>query len=180
MFFKRANTRARSGLTLVELTVSIGVGSIVIAALVSFTIYTARGFAMSMNYIELESQSRAALDNMTKEIRQTLALTGFNSNTLVFRNPDASSLAYLYDPTNRTLVRSNSSGVTKLLTECDSLSFSIFQRNTISNTFDQFPTTLQASNCKVVQLNWTCSRKILGSKLNTETVQSMKTVIRQE
>jgi len=167
-------------MTLVEMMVSIGVGSIVIAALVSFSVYTARGVVMSMNYVELESQSRNALDRMTQEIRQTLALTGFTSNTLAFKNSDSTSLAYLYDPVARTLVRSNSTGVTTLLTGCDSLGFSIFQRNTISNTFDQFPTTLQSSNCKVVQLNWTCSRTMLGTKLNTEMVQSMKTVIRQE
>lgn len=180
MSTKRGRCSTSAGMTLVELMVSIGVGSIIIGALISFSVYTARGFATSMNYVELESQSRAALDNMTREIRQTLALTDFSSNRLVFRNPDSSSLAYLYDPAARTLVRSNSSGITMLLTGCDSLGFSIFQRNTISNTFDQFPTTLQASNCKVVQLNWTCSRTLLGAKISTETVQSMKTVIRQE
>jgi len=66
-----------------------------------------------------------------------------------------------------------------LLSECDYLQFGIYQRNTISNTYDQF-TTANPTTCKVVQLEWICSRKILGARLNTESVQSAKIVIRRK
>ena len=167
-------------MTLVETLVGVSVGSIVIGALVAFSVYTARGFVGCMNYVELESQSRNALDTMTREIRQTVRVSGLSSNMLALMNSDSNALAYLYDPVARTLVRSNSGGQTTLLTECDSVSFSIFQRNMISNTFDQIPASLQASNGRVVQVNWSCSRKIAGAKLTTESAQSMKTLIRNQ
>jgi hypothetical protein len=62
---------------------------------------------------------------------------------------------------------------------CQDLSFSIFQRNTASGTFDQFPATLTNNAVKLVQLNWTCQRTVFG-RLNTESVQSAKIVIRNQ
>ena len=65
------------------------------------------------------------------------------------------------------------------MTECDYLRFAIFQRNPIGGTYDQYATA-SATNCKLVQLNWICSRTILGAKVNTESVQSAKIVIRRQ
>ncbi|MBI4659259.1 MAG: hypothetical protein HY735_10495, partial [Verrucomicrobia bacterium] len=55
----------------------------------------------------------------------------------------------------------------------------IYQRNPIGGTYDQYPTGA-ASTCKLVQLRWICSRKILGVAKNTESVQSAKVVIRKQ
>src|SRR4030095_1099357 len=101
-------------------------------------------------------------------------------NKLVFEDADLLSLTYRYDPSTRRLYREKNGVTNTMLTECDSLNFSIFQRNTTNGTYDQSPTSLQASNGKVVQVRWTCSRTITGSKLNTETVQSTKIVIRNQ
>ena len=66
-----------------------------------------------------------------------------------------------------------------LLTECDSLSFEIFQRNPIGGTYDQFPASSPAT-AKLINVTWTCSRKILGTAMNTENVQTAKIVIRKQ
>jgi hypothetical protein len=66
-----------------------------------------------------------------------------------------------------------------LLEQCDYLKFSIFQRNPIGGTYDQYPAATPAT-CKLVQLTWICSRPIVGSGKNTECVQSAKVVIRKE
>ena len=66
-----------------------------------------------------------------------------------------------------------------LLTECDQLSFAIFQRNPSNSVYDYFPTAT-ATNCKMVNVNWTCTRKILGSAVNSESVQTAKIVIRKK
>lgn len=166
--------------TLVEYIISIGVGSIALLAIVAFSIYTGRSFAGMMNYVELESQSRSTLDGMIKDIRQTAILTGFTSNSLTFRDYDDKPLLYEYSPENRTLTRTKDGTSKTLLKECDSLNFGIFQRNTTNGTYDQYPASLQASNCKVVQVTWVCSRAITGTKLNTETVQTAKIVIRNQ
>ena len=179
-FTESRRAQRSAAATLIEYIISIGVGSIALAAIVSFSIYTGRSFAGIMNYVELEGQSRAALDGMIKDIRQTGLLTGFTSNKLTFQDYDTKPLVYEFSPSGRTLTRTKDGASKTLLTGCDSLSFSIFQRNTTNGTYDQYPTSLQASNCKVVQVTWTCSRIITGTKLNTETVQTAKIVIRNQ
>ena len=37
-----------------------------------------------------------------------------------------------------------------------------------------------SDRCKLVDLNWRCSRQILQQKVNTESVQTAKIVIRNE
>ena len=173
-------SRRISGATLVELLVGSAIGAMVIGATLAFSLYTGRGFAGVVNYIELESQSRTALDGMVRDIRQADALTAFATNKLTFRDVNAQTLVYEYSPSLRTLVQTKAGKAQTLLKECDSLTFQIFQRNTTNGTFDQYPTTILASNAKVVQVSWVCSRKIVGSKLNTESVQTAKIVIRNQ
>jgi Tfp pilus assembly protein PilW len=165
---------------LVELLFTVGISTIVALAILGFSIYTTRTFACLYNYTELEGQSRNALDTMTKEIRQTGLLTDFSSNNLTFKDSGGGILTYRYSPTDRTLSREKSGQTNVLLRECDSLSFGIYQRNTTNGTYDQYPTTLLASNTKLVQLSWICSRKITGTRINTECVQTAKIVIRNQ
>jgi hypothetical protein len=133
------------------------------------------------NYIDLDHRSRITLDTMSRDIRQANRLTDSTATSLTFEDSDGSELKYTFDSEAGTLTRSIA-GVpdpSPMLTECVSLEFSIFQRNSISGTYDQFPTASPAT-CKLVQLRWTCSRKILGVERNTESVQSAKIVIRKQ
>jgi hypothetical protein len=86
---------------------------------------------------------------------------------------------YQYDPSAKTLARLSNTGTNLLLTNCNYLTFGVYQRNTISNTYEQF-TNATAATCKVVQFEWICSRDVLGATLNTESVQSAKVVIRRK
>ena len=67
-----------------------------------------------------------------------------------------------------------------LLTECDFLTFSNYQRNPYYGQYDQYPVTTSPTNSKLVSLTWVCSRKITGAKMNTESVQTAKIVIRKQ
>ena len=106
-------------------------------------------------------------------------MTSFSSNQLVFRDYDGHSLSYTYSPDDQTLTRSKDGTNKLLLKECDFMNFQIFQRNPIGGTYDQYPTAV-VTNCKLVSVTWICSRKIIGSKLNTESVQTAKIVIRKQ
>jgi len=172
--------RSSSGFTLVEFLVAIPLGLLAMGLVVSFAIYTSRSFAGLLNYADLENNSRLAVDRMGQQIRQATALTGFTTNKLTFNDYDGNSLVFDYNKTNRTLVRTKSNVSTVLLSECDSLNFSIFQRCTTNGTFGNYPTTLQASNTKVVQMTWACSRIVAGAKMNTESMQTAKIVIRNQ
>ena len=185
MEFKTTSTKNRcwnraSGATLVEYVVATAITLTVTIAIMSFSIYTSRSLAGMMNYVELENQSRLALDTMTKEIRQTTALTAFTTNSISFQDYDTNTLTYAYSPSDGTLTRTKSGTSKVLLSGCDLLNFSIYQRNTTNGTYDQYPTSLQASNAKVIQMNWVCTRTVTGYKLNSDTVQTAKIVIRNQ
>ena len=72
------------------------------------------------------------------------------------------------------------------LTECDRWDFELFQRAPQkSGSYVFFPATNSAgaydlSICKLINMSWKCSRTILGSKLNTESVQTAQIVLRNK
>ena len=171
---------AQCGLSLVEFIVSIAIGAIVLTAVVSLSLYSGRSFAGLANYAALNSESVVALDQMTRDIRQAVALVGFSTNQVVFNDgTNKPPLYFTYLPTQRVLVRTQGNDRKVLLRECDSLQFSIFQRTLIPGTYDQY-VAATTNNCKVVMVNWSCSRKILGTKVNSDSAQMAKIVIRKK
>ena len=70
-------------MTLVELMVATGVGSIVLAAVMALSLFSARSFAALGNYVDLDIKSRTALDQMSSDIRQADKLTAATTNTSI-------------------------------------------------------------------------------------------------
>lgn len=164
-------------MTLVELMVGLAVGSLVMMSITTLFSFSSRSMVSLLNYTQLERQSQHALDIMSRDIRSVWRLVENTSTSLSFLDNDGTPLRYTYNPEAKTLVRVKGNTSEVLLEGCDSLSFSIFQRNTQQATFDQFPTG-SATTCKLLQLNWHCTRSVLGSVMNTESMQSAKIVIR--
>jgi prepilin-type N-terminal cleavage/methylation domain-containing protein len=176
----------RRGFTLTELSVGVAVSSIILTALLSFTVYAAKSFVGMYNYVDLEQRSQLALDTITRDVRQTLYVTNYTTrvvdgktvtNSVTFLDSDNQILTFVY--TNDVLLREKAGVTTMLLTNVDFLTFNMFQRNPTANSWDQYELTT-ASPCKVLSVTWVCSRNILGSKMNTESVQTAKIVIRKQ
>jgi len=167
-------------MTLVELMVATGVGSIVVALF----LFSARSFAALANYVDLDNKSRNALDTMSSDIRQADFLSSYETNRLIFKTTDPTTtntldLTYFYDSGATTLTRTLGVRSTVLLTNCTYLNFGIFARNPIGGQWDTYSNGVP-SNCKLVQLTWVCQRGILGGRIaNTESVQSAKVVMRK-
>jgi prepilin-type N-terminal cleavage/methylation domain-containing protein len=170
--------RKRSAFTLAEMMIAVGIGSMAMAAVASLVFYTARSYAAMTNYVDLDQYSRRALDRMSQEIRQADELAAFTTNRLEFVY-NGSPLVYAFNSSARTLTRTYGGQTEILLKECDKLTFSVFQRNPVGGSYDQYPAATPTT-AKLVQLTWTCSRKILGEAVNTESVQSAKIVIRKQ
>jgi hypothetical protein len=124
---------------------------------------------------------------MSTEIRQADLLTAATSTSLTFQTTDPGTgathtLKYVYDPDKKEVSRVFDGQAEVLLTECTFLQFGTYQRNTTASLANAFVpvATSQPNLCKVVQLSWVCSRKILGKAANTESVQSAKVVIRKK
>ena len=194
---RKPNKVGCAGMSLVEMLIAIGISGIVFAAVGMMIFFSGRSYAALANYVDLDNKSRSALDLMSKEIRQvdcvtnsaTATLPGGQvvTNRIVLSGKEADGTAYTitydYNPANQTLVRTKAGGTyagTKtLLTGCTYLNFGMYQRVPIDGTLEQFNAADYAT-CKVVQLDWICSRKIFNKSDNTESIQSAKVVIRKK
>jgi hypothetical protein len=165
-------------MSLIELLVATSVGTILFAVVASMTLFAARSFLALSNYDDLDRKSCQALDTLSTQIRQTQQLLTYSTNRLVFLDWDNQNLTYAWDPGTRLLTRQKGGSTTALLSECDFLAFHMSQRN-VSNNFIFYPaTTTNLVTAKLIDVSWRCSRTILGAKINTESVQTAKTVIR--
>lgn len=163
-------------MTLVEVLIALGIGALLLMAVASVTMFSSKSLAGLYNYVELSTASRLALDKMTREIRQAQRMTEFATNKLTFLDYDGKQLVYQYFPAERVLMRSKEGVDESLLRDCENLTFTAFRRNTLQGTFDLGKTN---ADTKVIHVNWTCSRSILGARVNSEPVQSAKIVIRK-
>src|SRR5688572_24522298 len=162
-----------SGFTLSELSVAMAVSGVILAALLSFTVYAAKSFVAVENYVDLEQKSQNALDNMTRDIRETQCLSNYTTrvlpdgrtvtNALTFHDFDNQALTFVF--TNDSLQRIKGSERTMLLQKVDYLTFQMFQRNPMGGQWEQYPAA-DVATCKLVSVSWICSRTILGSKMN--------------
>jgi len=158
--------------------VAAGIGLVVLTVLASLVGYTARSFAAMINYVDLDQYSRKALDRMATEIRQADFLVSNSTNQLTF-SYNGTLFSYTYDPTAKTLTRTYGTETEILLRECETLAFATYQRNPVGGSYDVYPTGTPTTT-KLVQVTWTCSRKILNRSVNTESVQSAKFVLRKQ
>lgn len=178
---RRGRVGDELGMTLPELIVSVGISSLIALGMSGLMFYSSRSLAALANYADLDHRSRVTLDIMSRDIRQAKRLADHTETKLTFEDYDGGTLSFVYDPQGRTLTKVKN-GVAEskpLLTECIQLKFSIYQRNPIGGTYNQYAAA-SPTTCKLVQLQWTCSRKIFGVEKNTESVQSAKVVIRKQ
>ncbi len=185
------NRRRRSfGVTLVEVVVACGMGSIILAGVASLIMYASKSSLAMVNYTDLDGKSRYALDVISREIRQSSSLLSFQTNqSLTLTNSDqGAAITLTYDPTARTVVLSKTGQADQtVLTECDAWSFSLYQRTPYiaATNIIYYPATnitgaLDVSLCKLINLSWKCSRTIFAQKVNTESVQSAQIVLRNK
>ena len=167
-------------MTLIEVMIATSIGTLILAAAGSLMIYNARSLAALSNYADLDRYSRGAVDKLSQDIRQATDLISFTTTELQFNSSRGrSNITYTYSPSSRELVRRSGNNREVLLRECDTLTFTVYGRNNVSNTWDQFVVTT-AANAKLIKLDWTCSRTILGQAVNTESVQTAKIVMRKQ
>lgn len=165
-------------MSLVEVMIAVTLGMIAFAAMASLSLFTARSFVASGNYADLDRKSFVALDTLSRDIRQSRDLLGFTTNKLTLKDNDNATLIYEYKPSTGLFTRQKNGTTTVLLDQCDFLNFAIYQR-TPTNGWAWYPVQSNViATAKLIDVSWKCSRKILGAKVNTESVQTAKVVIR--
>lgn len=170
----------RRGLSMIELIVAMTVGFLALASVSMLSIYTVRSFAAISNYMELDKNSRNALDRLTQVTREADGVMDWNSHSVVL-SYHKQQLSFDYSPDTQLLTMTDTNNVkSTLLDNCTFLDFQIFQRNSVGGSYDQYPVTVDESAAKIVQVSWICQRSLIGTLINSESVQSAKIVIRKQ
>jgi Tfp pilus assembly protein PilW len=178
----------RAGFTLVEASVAVALGTLVLAVVASLTVYSSRTFSAMSNYVDLDVHSRYALDVISRDARQATAVINCQTNngaitSITFTNVQAGTimkLIYRSDAGTLTYQKSNQPDKV-LLTGCDRWNVWLYNRApTITTTNIAFNGAADLASCKLINMSWKCSRTIIGSKLNTESVQTAQIVLRNK
>jgi Tfp pilus assembly protein PilW len=169
--------RANRGFTLVEVMVASGLSVLVVAAVLSFSLFSSRSFVALTNYTDLGLASQLSMDKFSRELRQASSITSWQSNSITFLDSNTNAVTFTFDREAKTLARIGNGQTNVYLGECDALQFAIFQHTPISNTFDCYNPAL-ATNAKLVQVTWSCSRQTPGVPAKSDNPQSLKIAIR--
>jgi len=169
-----------------EMMIAVGLGTLILASVSTVYVHLHRTMDATINYEELDRQSRVALDLMSTDIRQCGGLTNFATNALSFTNEDGSLLRYTWDGSNYLTYTNASTTLAgcprggTLLKGCGFLKFSIFQRNPVAGTTMTFTpcASTNAGLTKVVVMDWVCRRTNYVSLTDSESVQTAKVVMR--
>jgi Tfp pilus assembly protein PilW len=168
------------GFTLAEYMVATSIGLLVLATALVLWGYATRTSASLLGYVDLSSTSKNALNRISQEIRNAKNLQSCSATQLVLLNPDNQKSFFLYDHNKKSLVRIKGTARTTLLTECTNFQFSVFQRTPMSNSFQLYTNGWTTNTAKVVQMRWTCQRRVTGDKSSVETQVSAKVVMRNQ
>jgi type II secretory pathway pseudopilin PulG len=179
MSIKPRTWRREAGMTLPEALIALAITGVLLVALVNFSMFSARSFSALFNYVELNDDNRLAIDHITADVREANRVIYYSTNSLTLEDSNGWPIVYSYSPNTRTLTRSQNGVIKVVLHDCDSLNFTIGQRNTVGGTYDVYPAATPLT-CKVVNVSWVCSRTILGSRQNSESVQTARIVIRRQ
>jgi Tfp pilus assembly protein PilW len=172
-------TPRTAAFALAEMMVAIAVGILVVFAAGQLYLQTSQGFVMQFNYVDLDNQSHLAMDKLSQQLRQSSGVSSMSATQLVVIDTDGNPLTFTYSNTNKTLRRIKGTSSSVLLEQCDSLTFYTYQRNPIGGN-GSFVAATNATDVKLVQIGWNCSRKIMGRAVNTESMQSSKIMLRNK
>ena len=180
--------RTTQAWSLVEMMVGVGVFSLVIMALMGTYIFSVKSMASMYSYALLDSRNRLAMDQLTREIRQSKQVLEYSTNsiTILAVNDDetTSRVKYVFDPGSKRMLRRNLSDGTSrmLLDNCSLLSFQLFTRCPSNAVFGSFPVAVNnwSNTVKVLQLTWKTAIVRPDNIANSENVQTARIVIRKQ
>jgi len=183
MEFRITSTSRRhsrqAGFTLVEFMIASGISVLAVAVFLSLGLFTARSIASMTDSVDLNARSRYAIDRMSKKLRQASVMNSFSSNS-VSVTCSGQPLSYTYRSNLKTLTEIDGGRTNTLLKDCNNLTFAFYKRNPVTNSFDQFPVLTATNEAKVIQVQWGCSRSLIGKKDGTTEMVSSRIVLRSK
>jgi hypothetical protein len=125
-------TRSRGGFTLLEMLIAGSLAAIVVAAVLSASLFMGRNLTRLVNVQDQEVEGRRALRYFTDDVSAAISITVGTTTTLTLIKPTAASttnVSYVYSALNGTLTRSDLAGARTLLSGLTSFSFAYFNES---------------------------------------------------
>lgn len=176
----------RGGFALIEVLIASAITTLVVLVICALTLHSSRSFAAIFNYVDLDDSNQIAMDQLSRDVRQAKRLKSCTTNattrvvdSITLEDADGTDLVYTYFQKQGTLIRTKGGHSRTVLKGCDKLAFTLGQRNTYTGGSEVYAAASPAT-CKVINVSWSCSRKILGNKENTESMQTARIVIRKQ
>ena len=126
----------------------------------------------------MNTESRTALDTMSRKIRGAEVVEAYAPNRMTFRTQTGASLVYAWNPRSGELVEVEEGRRTVLVTGCENFRFDVYQRSPMQNEFSLFDTTTSIAETKMVQVTWQSSRSAGPSADATKETTSAKIMMR--
>jgi prepilin-type N-terminal cleavage/methylation domain-containing protein len=176
------HNRGSRGFTLVEMMVGVAIGCLLLAAVATLYVFSMRSFGAMANYSDMNERSRYASDLISRDIRCCTKVDDATTPTkLVLVGPDTvSKTTYMYDPDKLTLNRIQGTDTKILLSGVDSVNFALYERPDVGAYYEVIPQTSVAAYAKLVSFQWSCSRKLVGSVNNSESLEAAMVEIRNK
>ncbi|MEN8791254.1 MAG: PilW family protein [Lentimonas sp.] len=150
----------RSAFTLVEVMVTVTILSIVMASILSTTIFFSKNVASMGNYSSMSRDSRNALEILARDLHGAETVTVATASTLIVVLPvdlGGSTVAYVYDSLANTVTRSctDASGTLDDILFNDVSDFQFYYYNRLGNV------PLDPITAKSVQVKATLVKKVI-------------------
>lgn len=175
----RRTVRRSGAWTIAEVLIASGIGAIFLVGVVMTSISSIRNFAEMYNYTDMNMDSRLAMDEIARNIRSAIGVDVQATNILTLTN-SSGTITYTWTPSTSTLICDQGQSSSTVLTHCDSWQFSLYQRSPMTNYDNTTNSNPSAVTTKLLSMKWTCSRTVMGLKINTETMQEARIVVRNE
>jgi len=159
---------------------NVTLGSLLVVGTGSLGLSGMHKFASMASYPNLNTQTQNAGNVIAQDVRRASSVESATEDQLVLKVSLAEGITmvtYTYNAASHTLTRTAGQTAQTLLKDVDCFAFSLFQKPAANAPFDTFaPATAQ--NARMVGCHWSCSRKLAGAKLDSETVQMAPMVLR--
>lgn len=169
--------RACRAYTLVEFMMAVSLSLLAASAMASLCYYTARSFTAMANSSDMAMLSRMALDKMSRDIHANCKVTAYATNSITLQDSGSNSTQLVWDSNAATLLCVKGGKTNIYLMQCDTFQFWIYDHTVQSNLLNCCVPAV-ATNARLVQATWTCSRQIRSQKVSTESVTSTKFALR--
>jgi Tfp pilus assembly protein PilW len=171
----------RRGMTLIEMTIALGIGFLLIAGITVISIGALRSFVGMGNYVDMDWKSRDALDQLSRDIRRSTDIVSYATNKIVLTvlNYDGTTNQVAYNYQTNVLTRTyGANAPDTLMTGCNRLTFQWYQKTPLTNGGYQLATNV--ASAKSIGIIWKCTRTSLWGTTNTEAMQEAIIVMRNK